>query len=348
MTNAILDLDESIEETINIEEVEFLSILKSRDETTTHTPFTVGDSAFSGEGGEFVFGFGGNSYRLSDYSFRQLCGLVDIPVPFASKISTTLLAHNINSLLSERGVGTGAVLLDEENEAVRAFIDPRYPYVATHKILDKIIETIDGPYTIKYANINDVQVSAVILPDELQETIVDSKVFGGIKFAHSDSWNIPTKFETFLFRELCSNGMTTGIDSRKFRVSGASEDQILRQVEEYTRLALDQIPKMIEGFQNSAEESVADVNKLIERFCVEYNLPSKVKERLIYWSTNPIFLETIPNNSVKTMYDFINLLTFVGSHDTTLSQEHRDLLLSIGGGTAISHDERCGQCGTLV
>lgn len=321
--------------------------LKERYEGSKHHVFRWADSEFFYNENRLPgIRFNGEEYLLPSHAFRGLCNALDIPVPYASRIPEDLVVTNVNYFLSHAGEASYAAVTTHGD--VRGFMRPEYPFIPAYKIFAEIEGVVGHPYDLKYVKDQSEVLSYVILPEEYMEPIDGSNVYGGLRVVYSETWNAAPRFDAFIWRELCSNGMIEPIKSRKFRINGSSEPVILRQVREFAETSLEKLPGMIDSFKKLLEEQVADWRKVLDKICIEYKIPNKVKKRLIFFADQPEFLYTISGEEITNMHDLVNLLTFVGTHDLELTDDNREYLLEVAASITMAHDDRCGSCGSVV
>jgi hypothetical protein len=323
------------------------SLLEDREKNTEIVPFSFADVKIEAVGTDKVqFDLGNDSYLVGTSAFSKLCNDLGVPSPYAKKIDKELFDFTFNHLATVSDHFSAAMVT---NGTIRAFTDPGLPTISGNAVLNVLESTFDGDYDLRYVKVGDTNISFSLLPAQYQESIDGSNLFGGMRVSFSDSWVRNPVLDTYIWRELCSNGMIDELDGHKFRVSGKSEDQILAQIADYASLSLEKIPVLFDNFKKLLLESVDDYQKIVARICTEYRLPSKVKDRLLYYAVDPNFLITISNQEIVNMHDIVNLLTYVGTHDVEgTTEENRERLLSIAGSLTLSHDERCGSCGLIL
>jgi hypothetical protein len=78
----------------------------------------------------------------------------------------------------------------------------------------------------------------------------------------------------------------------------------------------------------------------------EFGFPQRLANNLLDTAGNQSFLNTLPGNRLSTMFDIVNLLTYVASHEGEVTDANREALLEAGGQIALSHADRCGTCGS--
>lgn len=319
--------------------------LLQRDEETEQVVFQPNAVKFWG-GADPALEINNELYRFTDGSFRQLSEALRIPVPYARRIDNELLEHTFNHMLhTQPATETMAALLNTEAKAVRSFMDPSLPYVPSHRMLDITLEHFGRDASVKEASVTDTLVSFVVCPDDNMVEVGGSPLFGGLKVGHSDSWGRGNKFETYLWRQICSNGMVAEVDSRQFRLSGKTEGEILRQTEDFVELAAQQIPAMFESYLALQQHKVENALNTIRCICQTHKLSNKIQNILFDTAEQQAFLMTLPNGQLETMHDIINLFTWVGSHNMELSEDIRQQLLVLAGRITLDDDARRDPCG---
>jgi hypothetical protein len=324
---------------------EFKSALSLKNENTEQLFFKLGDVDFQGSGDRIAIGKD-HQLGMTTNAFNHLAGIAGIPTSYASKITDDLLAYNMNYLLGGRKDGHYAALV--EGDVVRSFMPTTSPYVPAEDIFNTIEDVFDGDYDLKYVKIGEDITSFSILPHEYRNAIDGSNLFGGLKVRVSDSWSVSPTFDTYIWRELCSNGMIESLKNKRFRIQDASPAEVLDKVAEFARASLSQIPELFDSYNALLAEPVIDYANVISRICSDHKISSKVRDRILFWAVQDDFLITVSDRRIKNMHDVVNLFTYVGSHDSTLSDDIRHLLMQIGGAVTMDHHDRCSSCGGSV
>lgn len=327
---------------------DFRNILAERDDNTESVILDFADVKAKAQGQGVSIVANGREMDLSNNSFDRMSELLDIPVPFAHRIPNELLTHNFNYMLQARSNSKVTALLNEEG-IVRSFIEGGLPYVKSIDLFDAVTSSIEGGFDLKYARVDPDAVSFSILPHSLQhEALIEDNIFGGVKVSFSQSWAKSPGFDALIWREICANGMTSNIKSKKFRVAKKSEEEIIHQAGHFSQLALEQIPDMIEGYVHLAAEKITAPRKIVRSICKSFGIPKKILNILLEEMDNPLFLSTIPDQTVSDMSDIINLLTWVGTHNTIIPDAWRSNLQDIAGSISLAHHDYCGSCGNVV
>jgi len=323
--------------------ISFEDAIRDRSENTQHLDFQFGDVSFK-PGKSPSISIGDSEYGLTSNSFRQIAEEMNIPVPYAKRIPDDLLAYTVNYFLKSNRSHNFAALI--QDNSVRSFMKTNTPYVPTIDVFEAVKEAVGDDYDLKYTNISGTLTSFSILPSQYKESVDGSNLFGGVRVVYSDAWNVHPSIDSYIWRELCANGMINEIESKKFRVLGSSTQDVLRQVRDFSSLAIEKIPDLFENFNLLLNEQVDDYSKMLRRIVLEYKLTNKVLNRLLFWAASPDFLDTISDRKIKNMHDIVNLITYVGTHDSELTNDIRRRLLEIGGNLTLNHHDRCGSCGS--
>lgn len=329
--------------TTTLSDLSFEDRLQLRSTETQHIDFQVGDVKFNAGKRPSVSIFN-EDYFLTDGSFRQIAEQLNIPVPYARRIPDDLLSYTLNYFLSKNSRSQLSALV--EDGSLRSFMKANTPYISYSEMFNTVLDAIGADYDLKYAKLTDTNASFSILPNEYVDSVDGSNLFGGVKIIFSDAWDVHPSIDSYIWRELCANGMINEIERKKFRVSGSSHDDVIRQIHNFSTMAVEKIPELFENFHKLLEESVDDYVRILRKIVLEYKLPNKVLNRLVIWATHPDFLATISNSKIENMHDIVNLITYVGSHDSELTAEIRQRLMEIGGNLTLNHHDRCNSCGS--
>jgi hypothetical protein len=290
-----------------------------------------------------------DAVALTTASFNQLCDMLDVPTKYGERMPDKLADYTINYLLSEGARRPYNALVDNDM-VVRSFMRPDMPYVRHDDLLTSIVDSFDGaaPFVHRW-QLNGGKFNIQLRSEELTfEDPGGSVLFGGVEVSYDDSWKRHPMFKTFLNRLVCDNGASVNVESRKFRVDGYSAEGVLSQAREFSSLALVQVQQMVEGLLAMQNDKIKNAEAAIRNLCIQHKLPNKLRELLIRYLTDDRYLATVPDGRVGTMYDVVNLFTFVGTHDYSITQEYRDLLCEIGGGAMFTHDDTCVECGSTL
>jgi len=289
----------------------------------------------------------GNLFQVTDHGLESFLEVLDIPKPYARRCPEEFLTETMNFWLKERKEDSYSLLA--ESGAVRNFVKPDYPYIPFADVWGEVEDALGSEFEVSNQVIGEDFVSVVALTPNFETTVVDSIVRGGVQFSYSDSWSSFPEIDTYLHRLICSNGMTHPVrDNMKFRVAGKSYSEIFGTMKVFLNKAVDNIGGMIEGLEALNNDDVTNIKAVIKKICEENNLPRKIYNVLMEAANAKEFLDTIAGNKITTMHDIVNLVTFVGSHDSDLSSDHRQHLLNIGGAAAVHHASRCASCGSTV
>lgn len=314
--------------------------LADRDRDTTHNRFMLSEMHYEND----ALIFKDEKYLLTENSFEQLCDLLSVPKAYADRCPEELKATTINYWLNLRGEMMWAGLFEQNK--LRSLMSPSYAYVPSLDIFNAVQDRIPEEMEIANWSINGDVLEYVGFSPQYDTHIVDSPVRAGLRVLYSDAWSVFPRFDSYLCRIACLNSAITPISSKKFRVSGKSSAELIEQSQEYVTEAFAQVQPMLDGFANLAEIEVTNFISLIGKICAENGLPKKLKNLIIESVDNQQFKSTV-SGEMRTMYDVINLLTWVASH-ANVTEAHREHLFAIAGSAMVHNTTRCDSCGGAV
>lgn len=287
----------------------------------------------------------GKEYNLTDDAFKSLCEKLKVPYSYAKR--SPLISSDLNYWLGRKGQDAFLALSDQ-NDNVRAFMDSSHTYVPSVEIVRAVVNIFSShDWEVRGSSISGPVVKVDITSGKQGGAALGDITDAGISIVHSDSWSVGTRFDSYLLRLACLNGQVAPVHGRKFRVSGQTVEQIINQVGEFAELAFSQLDDMLAGYERLREKNVENIPNILTRIVKENGLPSKVLKALLEASMAPAFLATVPNSRVVNMLDVLNILTWVGTHNQELSENHRKRLQLIAGHLSITGHHRCDGCGAL-
>ena len=325
-----------------------IEVIDEAMEGTETVPFSFAEVKAEGKASLDI---SGSRFRLGNEAQKKFAELINVPFPYVKRSPTELVTLNYNYQINETPARSLQAII--RNGLISSFAETDIPHVEHAEVLSAVAGAVGDDISIKRFMLNDSgRMGAVITSDEFNFVDHDTPYYGGVKIKFSDTWAIHPVVEAYLEREWCTNGATSQIANRKFRIRGYSRDAIIQQFAEFAGMASKQIRPMFDGFIHLRDEKVGNVRETVLRICQENKLPDKVFRRMMeYWGGDG-FKSTFPNPTAlinsPTMYHVINLFTYVGSHCPDMATEHKEQLISIGGNNALQHRERCNSCGGRV
>jgi hypothetical protein len=173
-------------------------------------------------------------------------------------------------------------------------------------------------------------------------------VRSGLHIGHERFGTQATLIEAFIYRLVCSNGMTRrecvrdGIKrTRKLPVDFPNNRELqMDQIRQLTRQNWNGLQGQLEALRASSERP-AHVEELLIRWLQRGRLFSEsILQRLLsVWRSE---------GSENTQYGAVNALTAVATHDRSLSERHRQALASLAGLLAFSEVHICERCFSVL
>ncbi len=214
---------------------------------------------------------GSKEHQITQPGFQMLCKQLRIPDPFAKHIPWDLLKHNIDTLAS-RSDDAFQLFFREDGTVVSVAKDDFVP-IPNRRLIDSIRQHSPD---VKRGVISDVNMEI----DVVQPNFTDEQSFGdvevsvgdivesGLKFHNSVSGHNYTKALIFLWRLVCTNGMSmpakTGMAKLRSRVGRDLDTSIT-------------------AFLRQVRELSFDANSTVDQF-KSLNRPLDTNEFATYWS----------------------------------------------------------------
>ena len=173
-------------------------------------------------------------------------------------------------------------------------------------------------------------------------------VQSGLHIVHERFGNQATVIEAFIYRLICSNGMTrrecvpNGIKrTRKLPIDFPNNRELqMDQVRQLTRQNWNGLQAQL-GALRASSERPAHVEELLSRWLQRGRLFSdSIMQRLLSAWRN--------EGSENTQYGAVNALTAVATHDRDLSERHRRALATLAGLLAFSEVHICERCFSVL
>jgi hypothetical protein len=182
-------------------------------------------------------------------------------------------------------------------------------------------------------------------------------VKAGLHVSHSRYGEQATQIQSFIYRLVCSNGMT-----RRECVSGEGivrtrrlpadhprgKDLLLDQIRRLTARTWRQLEPQLAELRSTSERK-ADVQQVLKQWLQRTRISTRVSDdRVVRTMMDRLLSAWREEGSENTYYGAVNALTRVGSHDPALSARQRRVLSLLGGLLAFSGVHICPRCFSLL
>lgn len=272
-------------------------------------------------------------FMLSEKGLKKFSSFLGIPKAFLPKLNANLQTDVVNYFL-EQSASTEALISFSGDNMFQNAYPGNTPLVRDELIINAIENLFDADARIRSVDFTDgLKIS--IITDELNtEPRVNDVTHGGLRI--ESSVGEAPKISTYLERLVCSNGMVVPSINSTLSLRGRTVEEIIQEMEYLANTVLaNEVDDALNSWAHTTQVSVTDPQQLIYRFCKEYNLGSRMANKLI---------DRIEDLEGDTYYDVINLLTSM-QHEMGVSQSMRETLQLVGGmivGDGGGH--RCNAC----
>jgi hypothetical protein len=295
-------------------------------------------------------------FHISPEGLKDLSRLAAIPAPYFGSCDDELRAISFNHRLRQNVAGDLALQIVVDGEVVARVQDcsllpaPRLPILRS--ILNAIPDSVkkEDVKVLQYAWNGHFDISVISPALTCQPKPGDTVAFG---LSISEDTEGAVQVQGAALRLACTNGaITRTCDGRFHRLRRPPnridrQDTFLRQIENFAREAWALWPASAEGLSKldrvglGLDQRDALILRLRQSpFFLSLRVVNQILERL------PV--ETAGRGSPPTMYDLFNAMTFLGTHDETLSATYRSRL-RLGAGEFTRHESKvCIACRQLV
>lgn len=293
-------------------------------------------------------------YPATDTALQSFGDLLQIPSAFMKRtkdkvkgetldaLMTDLLA---NTLLKDARVVTRGEFIQDIEEWGRKALQPVQLVDAVGNALGtdaRVTRLIDTPgsfgFDVRVPENSDKGVFGSGTARASDGREVDDITAGGVRVGLNIKQGLAPSIEEYLYRLVCTNGMTVADTGLKVDARGQTVDEVLRDVEEMAQIAFGRAERSIEHFYDLKTQRVENVERSLGAIAREQGLPDRSLVALMRLAAG----EDLPDE--PTMFDVVNLVTNFANSPQVRNDGGRLLLEGAGGAVVSDHATRCGHC----
>lgn len=172
-------------------------------------------------------------------------------------------------------------------------------------------------------------------------------LYGGISIRHSQAGLFPTQILSYIYRLVCTNGMTqriclAGKSARTKRCNAKNpKEPMLEAIREQIIHAWLQLSERLDGIKELTKHTLK-IDALPETLRRRWSINREVAEEIAAAMNNDELGRTF------TEYDLVNALSRVATHSTSLALRYRHHLSLAAGMFAQHHIHQCCLCGSWL
>ncbi len=309
-------------------------------------------------GGALIFD--GNSLPLEENSRSRLLAKVGAPIGYLKNRSTNLQLDVLREHLEQGDFGhipkvvtrrgelftiSRGELIELTHSEVLAAIGDSLGQDSSALSVSKI-EEADGQLELELVSTSK---SLEIRPGDV--------VKAGLHIQHSRYGDEATQIQTFIYRLICSNGMTRRecvsrdgiVRTRRLATDHPrGKDLLLDQIRRLTARTWKQLEPQLAELSATSERK-ADVSQVLKQWLQRARMSTRVSDDGQVRTIMDRLLRAWRNDGAEdSYYGAVNALTQVGSHDPELSSRQRRVLSLLGGLLAFSGAHICPRCFSLL
>lgn len=300
----------------------------ARAETTIWNP----EGRFGFDGDILTFEVEGKNLVVSETGAQKIASTIGIYGPYISKCPAPLAAANLNYWRRVSYKGTHKFLLTDDtilNVARILAPDPDPEEVLS--CIEKGIGT-DIVYDYVYSNADEVELR-VRTP---AETVIKpgDPYSAGLSLRYSQTEHIPVTIEGYNLRLVCTNGMIRpDLITKMSRKTPVDEfiSWMLYSTEQVWAATTSQFQELLS--LSNIKIPTEGRATFVEHVLKEYGIPRIAHQDI---------LDMMLAEPIETMYDLMNIITYVGTH--TAHERRTRRALQSAGGAITTHYELCDTC----
>ena len=287
---------------------------------------------------------------LNPDAIAGICKRVSAPFSYVKKLNADVQARVLQHHVDNGDLGHEVVSVHIAAEEFVGFGKPDLVQLAGTEVLEAVGESISGERAeTHHLELNSKGFQLDILGYRANQEVSPGDVIrAGLRITHSFVGEHATSIEAFLFRLVCSNGMVhrdcvTRRASRTRRLPVEyphARDLQKEQIRRLTRDVWTALAEKLSAFGQLQEESV-EIDQLFRRWLQRARLSTRRLLRL---------LETAwqAEGATPTMYGAVNAVTRVATHEQSLTDRERHILLRLAGLLAFRRLHLCPRCFSVL
>lgn len=256
----------------------------------------------------------GQEYKLSPCASSQLFSKLSIPVAYARRCPTELLATHVNHWLDEQEDNTWLVRGKEDR--VRAFLSTSYSVLDNHQLLKTLRRAMGGEdFRISSGSVGDeygFHARLVIPGTSLDlgrlKTGERDQIFGGIHISNSEIGRSSASSEMLIWRLICTNGMlgiTPGTGHRQAHRGNGVMESFREKLEFSFQTAPTETRLRMEGLEKSMGELTTRGEEIVQYYARENGLSKPVIDEI----SKQLHAQRRSVGEEFSKYDLVNAFT---------------------------------------
>jgi hypothetical protein len=304
--------------------------------------------------------FDGNSLPIDGNARGRLLAKVRAPIGYLKNRSTNLQLDALREHLEQGDFGSTPKVVTRRGELFT--ISHGELIELTHSevlgaIGDSLGRESGGLFVSKIEEADGQLELELVSTSKSLEIRPGDVVKAGLHVQHSRYGDQATQIQTFIFRLICSNGMTRrecvsreGI-VRTRRLANdhpGGKDLLLDQIRRLTARTWKQLEPQLAELSATSERK-ADVPQVLKQWLQRARMSTRVSDDgQVRTMMDRLLSAWRDDGAEDTYYGAVNALTRVGSHDPELSSRQRHALSLLGGLLAFSGVHICPRCFSLL
>lgn len=330
------------------------TLLKERDSGTEETRVHPNQIKFHLDSVDPTIKVGEKEFAATPDALQTFGDLVQIPAAFLKRAHEKAQATTLNALLDDMVANTllkdarvtsRGSFIQKVEEWGKKGIQPGQIVESATNVLGgdaKVERLVDTPSFFGFdVRVPESRKSGVVREGKATDVRgkkVNDVTTGGVRLGLNMKQGLAPSIEEYLYRLVCTNGMTRQDSGLKVDARGQTVEQVLAEVEELAQIAFSRAERSIQHFYELREQPVDNVERTLRALAREQGIP----DRSMVAMMDLVAGEDMPDS--PTMFDVVNLVTNFANSPQIRNDGGRLLLEGAGGSVVSDQANRCGHC----
>lgn len=330
------------------------TMLKERDSGTEEIRVHPNEIKFQLDSTDPTIKVGKKEFAATTEALQTFGDLVQIPSAFLKRAHEKAQASTLsalfddmvkNSLLKDAKVTARGSFIQNVAEWGKTSITPGQIVDSAAKVLGgdaKVERLIDTPaffgFDVRVPETGKKGVVSEGKATDVRGKKVNDVTTGGFRAGLNIKQGLAPSIEEWMFRLICTNGMTRQDSGLKVDARGQTVEQVLEEFESLAQLVMGRVEQTISHFYELREQPVDNVERTLRAIAREQGIPDRSTMALMELAVS----EDMPDR--PSMFDVVNLVTNFANSPAVNRDGGRLILEGAGGAVVSEHANRCGHC----
>jgi antibiotic biosynthesis monooxygenase (ABM) superfamily enzyme len=258
-----------------------------------------------------------------------------IPTPYAKRCPPELLSQHVNYWLGEAEELKASFSRNGSN-LLLGFTNSNYDPISNMPLLQVLERTVGNVSEYRNVQHSPKKTTVDVVSQRTSEPQLGDSVAWGLQFTNSLIGRHLPEIDLVNYRLVCTNGMVSSDVMFRYRHHRGENADILDWAEEIAARAWEEADRKQEEMNRSAQIPVSEsMLEAVPGLLKWLDVPVKVRKYVM----NQISME-----KPETLWDLVNVITWIATHDSRIDNASIQRMLSIVGSKLMMDFSVCDHC----